>query len=181
MQEVAISKGPPKEIRDALGLTLEEWILALLAYNSGRLDGATRLQKGLFLVKMEVEGAVPAEYQPGDYGPYSRDVTDAVRRLEESGLVDETRGSWGDEAPARVFILTEAGEKKAKEVLKKLKESDEWEKIEDYFRIAAREPLMRLLVLVYNWYPEYAKVSKIRRKVDYWTRKFLKWGLWSGK
>ena len=37
---------------------------------------------------------------------------------------------------------------------------------------------MRLLVIVYNWYPEYSKVSKIRRKVDYWTKKFLVKGLW---
>ncbi|MEB3765268.1 MAG: hypothetical protein GSR77_03785 [Desulfurococcales archaeon] len=162
-------------IRDKLGFTLEDWILALLAYSGGTIEGATRIQKGLFLVKMEIEGTVPADYVPGDYGPYSVDVSRAIEALKKKGLITETRGNWGDESQARVFTLTSDGKKKAKKVLEILKKSKEWNKIEEYIRTATKDPLMRLLVIVYNWYPEYSKVSKIRRKVDYWTRKMLKW------
>ena len=167
-------KGEPP--RDSLGLTVDDWVLALLAYAGGRLEGATRLQKGLFLVKMEVPGSVPADYQPGDYGPFSPDVAEAVNRLVERGLVVEEKGAWGDETQARVFILTSEGRKRAERVLEALRKSDKWKDIEAYFKMATREPLMRLLVIVYNWYPEYSKVSKIKRKVDYWTRKLLRWG-----
>lgn len=171
-----LERGPP---RDSLGLTVEDWILALLAFAGGKLEGATRLQKGLFLVKMEVPGTVPADYEPGDYGPFSLDVARAVENLIDKGLIKERPGSWGDEAQARVFILTPEGRERAEKALETLKKSDKWEDIKVFFKMAAKEPLMRLLVIVYNWYPEYSKVSKIRRKVDYWTRKFMKWELWS--
>ena len=173
--QTALEKERP---RDGLGLTVEDWVLALLEYAGGRVDGATRIQKGLFLVKMEVPGAVPTDYKPGDYGPYSVEVSRALDRLKSEGLIREEPGSWGDEAQARVFTLTPSGRERARMALSRLKESDKWELIETFFRMATREPLMRLLVIVYNWYPEYSKVSKIRRKVDYWTRKFLKRRLW---
>ena len=167
------------EPRDSMGLTVDDWVLALLAYAGGRVDGATRVQKGLFLVKMEVPGTVPADYRPGDYGPFSPDVAEALRRLKANGLIEERRGAWGDEAQARVFILTSEGWERARQALKRIKESGKWEEVKGFFDLAVKEPLMRLLVIVYNWYPEYSKVSKIRRKVDYWTRKLLKWRLWS--
>jgi len=172
------SKAEKTQSRDSLGLTVEDWILALLAYSEGKVEGATRIQKGLFLVKMEVPGSVPADYEPGDYGPFSRDVVLALRSLAEKGLITEGKGNWGDEAQARVFILTREGWDRAKKALEILRSSDKWKDIEVFFRMAAKEPLMRLLVIVYNWYPEYSKVSKIRRKIDYWKRKLLRRELW---
>lgn len=166
------------EAKDTLGLTVEDWVLALLAYAGGKIESATRIQKGLFLVKMEVPGVVPADYKPGDYGPFSVDVARALTELKNQRLVKESPGAWGDEARARVFSLTEEGRKRAQQVLERIKKSGKWDQIKGFFDLAVREPLMRLLVIVYNWYPEYSKVSKIKRKVDYWTRRFLKWKLW---
>jgi uncharacterized protein YwgA len=175
---MAVEEAYGADARDKLELTVEDWILALLAYAGGKVEGATRIQKGLFLVKMEVPGTVPADYEPGDYGPFSRDVASALRSLAEKGLIREAPGNWGDEAQARVFTLTREGWERARKALEALKRSGKWKDIETFFRMAAKEPLMRLLVIVYNWYPEYSKVSKIRRKVDYWTRKLLRRELW---
>ncbi len=162
-----------KEQRDFLGLSVEDWILALIAYAGGKLEGATRLQKGLFLIRMEA-GLVPADFEPGDYGPFSVDVANGLRKLvDEKGLIIEEEGNWGDEAPARVFRLTPEGKERGEEVLDRLKKSSYWGKIDTFLRMATKYPLMRLLVIVYNWYPEYSKVSKIRRKVDYWTRRLF--------
>ena len=155
---------------------LNKWILALLAYAGGKIEGATRLQKGLFLVKMEVPNSVPAEFEPSDYGPFSREIANALVALEMTGRIKEEKGAMGDEAQARVFKLTEEGWKEAKEALEELKKREDWNDIKRYFDMAVKDPLMRLLVIVYNWYPEYSKVSKIRRKVGYWTKKLMRWG-----
>ena len=159
-------------------LSLDKWILALLAYAGGKIEGATRLQKGLFMVKMEVPNSVPAEFEPSDYGPFSREIANEIGRLKEAGLIDEEKGAMGDEAQARVFKLTEEGWREAKEALEDLKKREDWNDIKRYFDMAVKDPLMRLLVIVYNWYPEYSKVSKIRRKVDFWKRMLIKRELW---
>ena len=70
------------------------------AVAAGRVDGVTRLEKLLFLVTERCAPDVAAEplrFEPWDYGPYSRDVYEAVLLLEHAGLIREDRVLCGDD------------------------------------------------------------------------------------
>src|SRR5260370_18448189 len=80
-------------------------ILMLLAAASGTksvrqgLDGITRLEKLLFLADQETtipsEVTDPFEFEPYDFGPYSKAIYEAVELLEQAGLVQEDRAFQG--------------------------------------------------------------------------------------
>src|SRR5712692_9899135 len=61
----------------------------------GRVNGITRLEKLLYLAEREqaisdsVEGAF--EFKAYHYGPYSKQVYDAVELLKRLGFIDEER------------------------------------------------------------------------------------------
>lgn len=149
-----------------------------------RVNGITRLEKLLFLVEKETE--IPAtiskdklQFKAYDYGPFSKDVYQAVELLEEADLVKEVRvvdgktidsmedadvtgAVEGDEYVERQFLLTDKGVAVAKllsshnpQVLPALST------IKD--RYAAR-PLSSLIRHVYNEYPESAVNSKIAHR-----------------
>ncbi|WP_054857671.1 hypothetical protein [Vulcanisaeta sp. JCM 16159] len=65
----------------------EDLVLFILDQAGGQLRGATRLQKIAFLLVMEA-GVKGIAFEPGKYGPYSRDIEDAVRRLSDEGLIN---------------------------------------------------------------------------------------------
>ena len=59
-----------------------------------RINGITRLEKLLFLIDKECTHANierPFEYIAYHYGPYSKEVYEAVELLEEAGLIEEQR------------------------------------------------------------------------------------------
>ena len=67
---------------------------------AGRVDTVTRLEKLLFLVTERCApdiAAEPLRFEPWDYGPYSRDVYEAVLLLEHAGLIREDRVLCGDD------------------------------------------------------------------------------------
>jgi len=164
-------------------------ILMLLAAPTGtksvrqRLDGITRLEKLLFLADQET--SIPAEvtdrfeFQPYDFGPYSKAIYEAVELLEQAGLVEEDRAFQGqaldsaEEAEAisseeregveRRFWLTEDGNDVARLL------SHQHPKVASQLgQIKAQYgdlPLRRLIRYVYTKYPKYAEASKIRDEV----------------
>ncbi len=153
-----------------MALSLEDWILGLLAYAGGRLEGVTRLQKGLFLVWANYPSLVPADFRPHKYGPFSRDIYDALDRLEEDGLL-RVLGD-GESDSKKVIVLTEKGRRIAQESLEKLQKLPEWDNIEKFFKLATRGQLMALLSLVYTLYPEWTRNSEIKQQVSLWRRFF---------
>ena len=165
--------------RDSLGLTVEDWILALLAYGSGRVWGKTRLQKALFILDRleEKYGAdfVPAEFKPHVYGPFSPDAAEALKRLEERGLIKITYREGAFEEPvALIEAANDEALRRGEAVLEKLKAYTAWDDIEARMSFALRAPLPELLWYVYDLWPEYTENSLIKGKVKIWKKRKLR-------
>jgi len=163
--------------RDSLGLTLEDWILALIAYAGGRVDGVVRIQKGLFLVKSCIPGVVPATYTASEYGPVSRDVDAAVYSLVDNGYAREYRGRVYDEGWIRVVETTMSGFARGREVLDMLVDTPMWSMVRKCFYAAVTWPVMRLLSTVYTLFPDYALVARPRRRMSFWMRVLARHGV----
>jgi len=126
--------------------------------------GVTRLQKIAFLLQQEVGLGKDISFEPYYYGPFSREIADALRYLKRKGLVDIVDGPSG-----KIIVLTDIGRGEAE----RLEENVEPE-LRDIARIKAafyaRVPLTYLLAYVYTRYPDYAVFSEIGDKVQRWAR-----------
>lgn len=177
--------------QDAADLVGSDLVLLMLAAPTrvptavDRVDGVTRLEKLLYLAEQETKVADEISdeklvFQAYDYGPFSKDVYEAVEILEESGLVREERKVDGrtidsledvevtgvvdaDEYVTRCFLLTDQGKAVARflgrqhpDVVKALSG------IKDRY---ASRPLTSLIRYVYRAYPDSAVNSKIRDQV----------------
>lgn len=149
-----------------------------------RVNGITRLEKLLYLAERETNisqrvSSNELKFKAYNYGPFSKDVYEAVELLEESGLLTEERVVDGqtidsiedanvtgavesDEYVERRFILTENGRAVA-DLLRRHHPTvtEQLAKIKD--RYAAR-PLSGLIRYVYRTYPESAKNSVIAHR-----------------
>lgn len=179
----------PQKPVDLVGSDLVLLILAAptgVKSADGRANGITRLEKLLYLAEQETDVAAavtdePLVFTPYDYGPFSKEVYEAVEILEESRLVREERQVEGrtvdsledvdvtgavddDEYVTRCFVLTPEGKAVARllgqghpEVLAALSG------IKDKY---AGRPLSSLIQYVYRAYPDSAVNSKIRDRVQ---------------
>jgi uncharacterized protein len=149
-----------------------------------RINGITRLEQLLYLVERETPVASKVtgqklDFVAYDYGPFSKDVYQAVEILEEAGLVTEERlvdgktidsmedadvtgAVEGDEYVERRFALTPDGEMVARllgrhhpDVMSQLGA------IKDRY---AERPLSSLIRYVYKTYPDSAINSKIAHR-----------------
>jgi uncharacterized protein YwgA len=147
-----------------------------------RIDGITRLEKLLFLIDQEthVPRSVvePFRFRPYSYGPYSREVYEAVELLEEAGLIREDRVLEGhtldemEQAAAaaiekegieRRFALTDDGLAVARLLARR--HSNAFDEVARIKQSYAEMPLSRLIRYVYGKYPSYAEQSRIRDQV----------------
>ncbi len=169
-------------------LISSDLILLLLAARGpnqvpeNRIDGVTRLEKLLFLLDQETEvpHAIdsPFRFLPYNFGPYSREIYEAVELLEEAKLVREERVLGGhtldeiEEASAaameregveRRFFLTDGG-KAVADLLARRHPSVQARVTEIKERYAGM-PLRQLIRYVYTKYPQFAEQSKIRDQV----------------
>jgi uncharacterized protein YwgA len=147
-----------------------------------RINGITRLEKLLFLASQEGEVMKqvedPFRFQAYDYGPYSKQVYEAVELLEEARLLEEQRVLEGRaldemeelaaateerEGIERRFVLTDQGRAVAHLLSERNPEVTKMlATIKDKY---AGMPLGRLIRYVYQQYPSYAEKSKIRDQV----------------
>lgn len=146
----------------------EDWVLAMLLLAGGSVKGKTRIHKGIFLVYKEVDEEVTPEFEPMNYGPWSREVEAAINRLQREGLITVEEVPGGDESPALKLSLTPEGRRRAEEALEKLKKHPEYKRIKLRLEFAATVPLTRLLAYVYLLYPSYTTQSRIKDKVKSW-------------
>lgn len=176
-------------------------VLLILGAPSGdpdqadRCAGITRLEKLAFLVensafsKYSETPAEPLQFQPYHYGPYTRELYDAIDLLTGIDLVreqraktdtsldvaEELRALEGSELGAgsadpsrpyeeRVFELTEKGRYVAQVIAKRVGERavNEVSRIKDEY---GSLPLRQLLRTVYRQYPEMASKSRIREAI----------------
>lgn len=144
-----------------------------------RIEGITRLEKLLYLAERETE--IPAHvesrftFKAYHYGPYSKEVYEAVDLLEEAQLLKEERVFAGgvldaaEEAELAVedvdgverrFLLTEDGSAVADLLANQYSSVvNELSKIKDTY---AGMSLRTLIRYVYKKYPEDAELSRIR-------------------
>ncbi len=148
-----------------------------------RINGITRLEKLLFFIEKEClnDTAVSESFEfiAYHYGPYSREVYEAVELLEEAELVWERRAFTDSDLDRaeellysdmtteisyeRQFLLTDKG----KIVAEYLAESHSQlqKKIERIKNQYAGLTLQNLIFHVYSQYPDYTKRSVIRDKI----------------
>ena len=167
-------------------------ILLLLAAETSnpkqrfRCDGITRLEKLVFLLKQETdfdrEVSDPFSFEAYHYGPYSREIYDAVDFLKAMQLMSERRvdvssgldvseevetldfyDSLDEEEQyiERRLELTDDGRAVAKVLSTRVsqKGKDGLKEIKDKYGMM---PLRQLLRYVYDRYPVYAENSRIR-------------------
>jgi uncharacterized protein YwgA len=150
-----------------------------------RCNGITRLEKLLFLLehefKIESELSDSFDFEPYHYGPYSKQVYDAVDLLRSlkllsveqhevhSGLdlgelsesLDRTDIGVGGEYIEQQVILTESGKAVAKVLSRRLSESGKQALTTVKQRYGAM-PLRQLLRYVYDKYENYTVASRIK-------------------
>ena len=149
-----------------------------------QINGITRLEKLLYLADRETSASKvvsedPLRFVTYDYGPFSKDVYEAVEILEESGLVTEERFVNGqtvdDVEDARItgtvddqeyverrFTLTDQGDLVAGLLASKHPNVVvELSQIKDEY---ASRPLSSLIRYVYGAYPGDAVKSKIAHR-----------------
>jgi len=149
---------------------------------AGRLHGITRLEKLLFLATQEeradLEVENPFPFIAYDYGPYSKEIYEAVEVLEKADLLEETRVSStasldemeevaavdaDTEGVERRFRLTRQGLAVAEYLAHQHPEAAG--KVQRVKERYGTLPLRRLIQYVYSNYPDYAKASVIRDEV----------------
>jgi uncharacterized protein len=176
------------------GLDQTDLILVLLAAETRdasqrfRCDGITRLEKLLFLLSEEedfkgfaAELAEPFAFEPYHYGPYSKEVYDAVdllkalkllreRRVdvstgldlsEESEALDLEDFNEADGYVERQLFLTDDGKAVAKLLSTRISPKGK-KMLTDLKNRFGRMPLRQLLRYVYSNHPEYAAKSRIK-------------------
>ena len=148
-----------------------------------RINGITRLEKLLFLITKEClhDTAVgePFEFVAYHYGPYSREVYEAVELLGEAELVREDRAFTDSDLDRaeellysdmtteisyeRQFVLTDKGKIVAKHLADLYPQlQKKIERIKDQY---AGLTLQNLIFHVYSHYPDYTERSVIRDKI----------------
>ena len=151
-----------------------------------RCNGITRLEKLLFLVEEETDFAdhVAVElftFKPYHYGPYSREVYDAVDLLqalrlleqrqvdvatgldlgEESEALDEFDINRDDRYVERQLVLTQDGRDVTRVLTTRISPQG-MRALEETKDRYGTMPLRQLLRYIYSEYPEYAEASRIR-------------------
>lgn len=148
-----------------------------------RINGITRLEKLLFLIDQECEHDTairnPFEFIAYHYGPYSREVYEAVELLEEAELVREDRAFTDSDLDRaeellysdmtteisyeRQFFLTDKGKIVAEYLAGSHPQLQR--RIERIKNQYAGLTLQNLIFHVYSQYPDYTKRSVIRDKI----------------
>jgi hypothetical protein len=165
-------------------LRAADLILLLLAAPApeGSLRGITRLEKLLFLAEQETDLSKQVEdrfqFEPYNYGPYSKGVYDSVELLEQAELVtdervyegvplDEIEGASASdrelEGVERRFALTTDGREVAAFLASQ--HPAVASALSGIKRRYGRIPLRQLIRYVYSHYPPYAEASLIRDSV----------------
>ena len=132
-----------------------KWILLLLYSLGGKVEGGTRLQKLLFLLKHEFGVRdLPYEFAPYIHGPFSEEVRDDAAELQWRGLI-EIEGKVLDAADGileRTYRLTPDGQKMAEGFHAALPETTK-QSLQKLARFNEMR-LVELLRYVYSTYPK---------------------------
>jgi uncharacterized protein YwgA len=145
---------------------VELWILLILKAAGSEVCCKAKIMKILFLLE-RVYGIIGVKFEPYNYGPWSKDVDDALRRLVELGLVEERELPKPQEGPEHtgllyVYRLTEKG----RSVVEKIPLKDpRWRIPYAAVRFFVGWDVRDLMEYIYVNYPEHAVNSVIKDKL----------------
>lgn len=143
---------------------VELWILLILKAAGGEVCCKTKIMKILFLLE-RVYGIIGVKFEPYNYGPWSKDVEDALRRLAELGLVEERELQKPPEGPEHtgvihVYRLTEKG----RSVVEKIPLKDpRWRLPYADVKFFVGWDVRDLMEYIYVNYPEYDVFQRLSR------------------
>lgn len=139
--------------------------LSLLYEADGhQVQGRTRMQKLVFLTQQRLgDDFRPYRYIAYDYGPFSKDLLDALEKYDEEGLVERrTERTW-DGSEKYIYQLTAKGKKSFEQNLQESEDREEIERIratsEEVVAEFNKMSISKLLDYVYDAYPDYAENS----------------------
>jgi len=153
-------------------LTNRELLAVLFYVVGGVVRGATRIQKTVFLLQQELDiGSFT--FVPSKYGPWSKDLADALHELESLGMLHIVREETA-EGSVTVYRadkrFLDEGRAKFRELLKL--NTVLAIKLYRYARIYTLLPLTYLLAYIYRKYPEYTIRSMVAEHVEKWRRMY---------
>jgi uncharacterized protein YwgA len=152
------------------------------------IDGITRLQKFLFLLKQGtgpktlVAQAKEYDYRPYKMGPFSEEVREDLKILQSAGLLrtekleylltddadrsleDADRDGTVRRVESNRFILTSEGLRAGEDLWCGMS-ATEREGLVEFKKFFNSLSLRQLLIFVYEKYPEYAVASEIKRQL----------------
>lgn len=136
--------------------------IALLYVESREaVEGATRMQKLVFLMQEETKAPQTYEYQAGQYGPFSPELARSLAAFERKGYIERETVPNAAGHNKYIYSLTPEGIQIAKKMLK----SDSYSRLFDFaVEIKERfnaEPLDDLLQYVYGNYEELTTETKL--------------------
>lgn len=137
--------------------------LALLyAADDQVVDGITRLQKLVFLAQEESEIESEYDFYAYDYGPYSKQLYDALDTLEDRELIEKEVKSTRSGNEKYIYSLTDKGKTLVMDYLDlgddRAPVLTTADKITEEYN---EMPIQRLLQHVYKEYPESTERSKL--------------------
>lgn len=142
------------------------WALSVID-TAQYIEGITRLHKYAFLISKRIKGIIEKgfynDWEPSNYGPFSKDLADDICKLINNGLIDNktTPNKYGYNVG--MLTVTREGKTKVKEF--ENKNSRFIEKMKKLIDMYQPKRLMDLLHDVYYLYPQYAIQSKVRARV----------------
>jgi hypothetical protein len=136
-----------------------DWLLLFLAGNGHEepLD-PIRIQKGMFLLSMRGPQRNLYEFEPYDWGPFSREIYRDLDALERDSLV------LSEAAPGqtwRLYRTSIEGTRRAQQFAGRMDDAHvRW--LLDTRRFVTERSFLRLLQDIYDAYPAYAANSRLR-------------------
>lgn len=129
------------------------------------IDGRTRIMKGVFLTEKKAQEELGAEssipFIADKYGPFSKEVLQALDTLGNQGLIEVQERD--DSKSADRYMLTDEGIDVARLYWEEL--SDEEQELFSWVkRRHIAQSLNRLLSFVYKRYPHMTSESEVREK-----------------
>ena len=161
--KVLSERGPP----DGLRMNAEDVLLSILgAYPNRPIYTRLALMKETFLFEKELAREIGISiknlrFVPYKYGPYSRDVDDAIRNLEQDGLIRIDRVSAGQK---EVIKLSDGGVEEAIRLLDGLDE-EQLDRIREKRKAWDQLGYRGLLEKIYEEYPSYKTQSEIAEEL----------------
>lgn len=143
-----------------------QWALALIDA-AGYVEGVTRLQKYAFLVAKRVKGVTKLgfydDWQPSNYGPFSKELANDITQLVNDCLVKDEIKPNRFGYKVSMLALTERAAGRVNDIKNTCPQY--YDEIRKLVSIYQNKKLIDVLHDVYYLYPQYAIQSKIRPRV----------------